>query len=207
MNGFLVVRLPDMTRDPAGRGVFPAQAPCLDTICYGGIDRMPWFDIDEAFYRGTLPDHLKKARKLIKENNADFSGIELCREFDTGRMLLDYSNRLQPINELIVVRSEKLGEIKGTIDFDASNVTWIGHDIVSLGHWSLLREGLFASPSAFSEWKKDLNNFGLLSSSIFTAEYAQAYQTASLKGYVEELPENVYGIDAIEIGRIHEAHS
>ena len=204
VNGFLVVRLPHLNRDQAGRGVYPAQPPVLGTIHYGGIDRMPWFDIDEDLYAGVLPANIRQARQLIEEgNNDDFTGIKLCKDLDTALALLKHSNRLEAANELIVIRSEKLTEIKGAIDFDMSKVSWIGYDVLILGDFSLLREGLFTLPSSFPGWEELLNQSGLFSSRALFDEYVRAYKVASLKGAIEQLPDTtVYGIDMVEIGKV-----
>jgi hypothetical protein len=202
VSGFLVVRTPDMNKDLEGRGAFSSQATCLDKICYGGIDRMRWFDIDEELYSNRLPVNIEYTRRKIKEMNADFTGIDLCKDLDMAFAMLEYSNRLTPRNELIVVRSKRLAEIKGEFDFDDSQCTWIGYDIIALGYWSLLHDGLFTSPSTFIGWEKMINNFGLFSSPEYADEYVQAYEDASLKGNVEEIPDRVYGIDVIEIGQL-----
>ncbi|HAF16533.1 MAG TPA: hypothetical protein DCK93_13015 [Blastocatellia bacterium] len=204
VNGFLVVRLPHLNRDQAGRGVYPAQPPVLGTIHYGGIDRMPWFDIDEELYAGVLPANIGQARQLIEEdNNDDFTGIKLCKDLDTAFTLLEYSNRLEAANEVIVIRSEKLTQIKGAIDFDMSKVSWIGYDVVVLGDLSLLREGLFTLPASFPRWEERLNESGLFSSRALFDEYVAAYKAVSVKGAIEQLPDDTaYGIDMVEIGRL-----
>lgn len=80
-NGFLVVRLPSDNRDSNGLYSLPTQPPQMDHIFYGGIDRMPWSDIDEAFYNGSLPPTFKQLRQAIKDDNSDFSGMNLCKSF------------------------------------------------------------------------------------------------------------------------------
>ena len=116
---------------------------------------------------------------------------------------MNHSNRLQAANELIAIRSEKLTEIKGAIDFDMSTVSWIGYDVLILGDFSLLREGLFTLPSSFPGWEERLNESGLFSSRALVDEYIRAYEAASLKGAIEQLPaDTAYGIDMVEVGRL-----
>jgi hypothetical protein len=207
VNGFMVVRLPHLNRDQAGRGVYPAQPPALGTIHYGGLDRMPWFDIDEERYAGGLPANIGQAWQRIEEdNNDDFTGIKLSKDLDTAVALLNHSNHPEPANELIVVRSAKLTEIKGAIDFDESKVSWTGYDVLLLGDFSLLRAGLFTSPASFPGWKERLNESGLFSSRASFDEYVRAYEAASLTGAIEQLPDDpAYGIDLVEIGRLDQA--
>lgn len=163
---------------------------------------MPWFDIDEDLYAGGLPANIEQARKLIEEDNADFYGIELCKDLSTALALLDYSNRSGIANELIALRSEVLADIKGTIDLDPSLVSWDGYDIVLVGGWSLLRDGLFTSPSSFTGWETALTASGLFSSPSIADDYIRAYEAAVLKGTVEGLSDS-YEVDIVQVGKLH----
>ena len=58
-----------------GRGAYFSNVPILNGICYGGIDRMEWFDIDEDYYAKRLPEDFLKLRKKIRDENKDFTGI------------------------------------------------------------------------------------------------------------------------------------
>jgi len=204
-SGFLVVRSPEKNRDVQKRGAFSAEAPHLGPVYYSGIDRMPWFDIEEDFYKGGLPDDLVPLLRRIT-SSSDFSGINLCTDLTIARDLLNYSNRRTVDNELIVVRAKKLAALKGIVEIDETQIRWIGYDLVCLGGASLLRDGVFSVPTAFPGWQGSLNQDGLLPSSSVTAAYLQAYKTAMAEGVVEELPEElpnfVYAVDAIEIGRV-----
>lgn len=204
-SGFLVVRLPEMNKDfLGGRGAYSAYAPKVDDIYYGGIARMFWFDVSEDYYLKSIPVEIEQAYISIENSNIEVRalGIKLCRDLETAIMLLNYSNKSKPVNELIVVRSEKLSEIKGTIDFDTSKVSWIGYDAVDLGGFTLLEHGLFTAPAYFIEWKDLLNKFGLFSSSEMAWEYAEVYLDAAAKGIVEPVGPN-YEFDAIEVGKVH----
>src|SRR5205809_13260 len=94
VNGFMVVRVPHLNRDLEGRGAFPETAPCLAETCYGGIDRMPWFEIDELWYKGVLPEDIAQVRDLIQKANADFSDIYLCGDLELSITLLEYSKSI-----------------------------------------------------------------------------------------------------------------
>jgi hypothetical protein len=203
INGFLVVRLPEKNRDPAGRGVYSSTPPCINGICYSGIDRMAWFDVDEDIFDNTLPPDIQRTRMLIEEASYDFTGIELCTDLTDALTLLCYSNRLSVKNELIAIYSEQLDGIKGHFEYTQTSITWLGYDTVSVGWWSLLREGLFVVPTAFPGWKDLLNRDGLFSSQDLTMRYAQAYEEQVQKGAVEELPDRMYEIEGIAIGRVH----
>ena len=200
--GFGVVRKPEANFDSAGRGAYASKVPQAGTIFYGGIDRMPWFDIREAYYNGTLPAYIQKTYESIQKCCLDFTGIELCQGFEDALMLLECSNHINPVNELIAVYSEKLAELKGTINIDPSNISMIGYDIVAFGWWSLLCDGYFMKPAFFSRWAEFVNASGLLSSADIVDNFVKDYEAAVMKGAVEELPELIYGIEAVEIGRV-----
>lgn len=200
--GFLIVRIPALNYDLQGRGVFSATAPQLGETYYGGIFRMPWFDIEEAYYNRTIEPVVRDTWEQVKAANQDFSGFAVCREFEAAKFLLQYSNRRTVQYEMIAIRSPRLFDLKGRSDFPASSIHWLGHDIVSLGHWSLLREGLFFAPSYFQAWTDRLTVDGLLDNSVSLEGFADDYQMAAKRRAVEELPPPVYGFDRVEIGRL-----
>jgi len=213
VNGFVVVRKAALNRDAAGRGVFNVEAPCLDGICYGGIDRMPWFDVDEQFYAGTLPEPILNARRLIQISDNNISGVKLCKELDVALMLLDNSNRFNNANELIAVRSEALARLKGVVALDPARVEWRGYDVLALGQQSLLNDGLFVVPSAFPGWRARINNFGLLPTPDLVEPYTADYQAAATRGEVEDIadigaeievsvPDFRYAVVPIQIGLV-----
>ena len=61
--GFIVVRTPKFNFDAEGRGAFSSPAPRLGSIYYGGVDRMPWFDVDKHYYARILPTEIAKLRR------------------------------------------------------------------------------------------------------------------------------------------------
>jgi hypothetical protein len=209
VNGFMVVRKPALNRDETGRGAFSTKAPCLDAMCYGGVDRMPWFDIDEQLYVNALREPILRARQLIRMDNDDLSGIEVCRDLDTATMLLHYSNRSNNANELIAVRSDALTAFKGEVMLDPSQVEWLGYDVIALGQQSLLRDGVFAVPRAFPAWQQRINSLGLLPAPDLVESYTAAYRAVAKAGQVEDISgiEGAisgwgYTVAAIQIGRI-----
>ena len=202
ISGFLVVRKAGMDQDSEGRAFYGAQPSCLGALCYGGIDRMPWFDLDEEFYAGTLPERVALLRKTLDLSNDDLTGIRLCKDWATARALLEFDERARLVNEIVCLRSEKLAAIKGAAGSDVPAVRWVGYDLVSLGNWSLLREGLFRAPVSFPGWEQALNESGLLPSPESADEYLRLYEAAARAGRVEELPGSLYGFDVIEVGRV-----
>jgi hypothetical protein len=200
--GYLVVRLPKDNLDEQGRGSFTSSPPCIGSVCYGGLDRMPWFDVEEDHFAGKLPAELEQILHRIKDSIKDFTGIALCTQLPIAIELLDYSNKDRKRNEIIAVGSEKLAAINGSLTEPVPPIEWLGFDIVSVGNWSLLREGLFVRPEEFQDALSGLTQDGLFSDAASASAYAQKYLAAAARGHVEELPDSVYGIEPIRIGRI-----
>ncbi len=201
-HGFLVVRLPAFNFDTEGRGAFRNEVPRLGDIYYGGVFRMPWFDLDEDHYAGKLPTSLESTRRKIKEANRDSCGLDVCDGYKDAETILEYSNRDFERNEIIAIRSERLQEIKGSVLYTDTEIDWIGVDLVALGAWSLLENGLFPAPSYFARWTTCLNSDGLLIDSTDFDSFVRDYFVAVSKGGAEELPPSLYAIDPIEVGRI-----
>lgn len=200
INGFLVVRTPEMNFDPEGRGAYSRITPCLLGLCYSGVDRMPWFDLFEQVYADKQAENLAHALRRIKHQNADFTGLDLCTDPQEALALLRQSNAEELRNELIGVHSEKLSQVKGAFMFDDRCLDWLGYDVVALGFWSLLESGLFAVPAAFTRWFDLVNDHGLLREP--SADYVAAYEAAARQGLVEEIPAELYGVDFIRVSRV-----
>ena len=195
--------MPDQNFDREGRGSYSAIAPRIGDTFYCGTDRMAWFDLDEDYYKKTLPADLLKVRQSLVEDSNDFTGIKLCYDLQTAEKVLAWSNREGRRNEIIAVRSQKLSEIKKkSLPFESQAIDWLGFDFVSLGHWSLLAGGMFAAPSYFSRWNGNLNEHGLMDDPDIIREFAGDYFIAAEKRGVEPLPDEVYGLEAVEVGRI-----
>jgi hypothetical protein len=75
-------------------------------------------------------------------------------------------------------------------------------DLLDLGHWSLLENGLFPAPSYFARWMENLNKNGLFVDSTDFDGFVQDYLVAVAKGGAEPLPPVVYGMEPIGVGRI-----
>lgn len=199
--GYMVVRLPERNFDAEGRGAYASRVPRVDGTCYGGVGRMPWFDVDEACDAEPPDPHLCGLRDTLQEANPDLTGLDLTRRLGLARELLEFSNRGGQANELIAVWSKKLEQIKGAEESSVP-VEWRGLDVVSLGHWSLLEDGYFAVPEAFPDCASLLNAEGLLRDEPCAVEYEQRYRSAESAGAVEELIEEPYGVDRLWVGRL-----
>lgn len=199
--GLLVVRLPPLNRDADARGAYRDVAPCAGERCYGGIGRMPWFDVDEDAILGRLPPDVQRMWEALEADNTDISGISLSRDAAAARAMLAHANARGIANELIAVRSDLLAEVKGVMPARGMDLEWTGYDVFSLGGWSLL-ENLFWAPAAFPGWMETLNGDGLLPDAGRAHAFIDAYRAAERAGQVEEIPEEVLGTAIIEVARV-----
>ena len=200
INGFIVVRLPQLNYLVQERDVLP----CLDGIYYAGIDRQRWVDVfDEDYYTKKAPAELVRLASSIKTGNRDFTGIDVCQDAELAFDLLAYANRESIKNELVALRLPALDALKGTVETDL-HVEWLGFDFVALGDWSLIAGGVFISPQHYSAWTARVNRFGLFDDPSLLTEYVQAYEQAVEAGHSEPIagPEAGFQKIAIEVGRV-----
>lgn len=200
--GFIVLRKPIHNYDAQGRGAFLSSSPCIGDICYGGVDRMPWFDLYEDFYLGTLPADFFDLKCKIENTNSDFSEIMTLANIEEAERILKYSNRVEDRNEIGIVSSKGLSKAKGVINVDC-NILWMGVDIYCPGYGSQIREGLFRKPDLFPSFAKKLNHYGLFDENArLLNSYIQAYMEISKLHNLENI-DNLSGtIDVISVGRL-----
>jgi hypothetical protein len=198
--GFVVVRRPEFNYLVPGREVVPR----IGDVYYRGVDRQRWIDVfDEDFYSNRTPEDVRMLGTTLRNSNRDFTGIDLCRDEEAASKLLAYSNRSAPSNELIVVRCPELENVNGASKINCT-VDWMGYDVVAIGEWSLIAEGVFRNPEYFSKWLPRINPFGLLTDPAAIAEYISTYESAIATGQAEPVaPKSAgLGISPIEIGTI-----
>ena len=201
ISGFIILRKPDRNFDKKGRGGFLSHAPKIHKVYYGGVDRMPWFELDEGFFFKKLPDQLTQLRREIRTSNPDNSDFKLLFDLSKVVSVLNYSNQHDDINEIIVLQSDVLRKTKGSFYCDAE-IKWLGTDIYCHGYGSLLREGIFTKPNAFIDFSNMINKFGLLNMDNENIDsYIQHYLKCSTKHNLEEIPSSG-DIDIIKLGRI-----
>ncbi len=190
-----------MNFDEEGRGAFLPNAPKIDELYYGGVDRMPWFELDEGFFSKTLPAQLTQFRKEIRTSNPDSSDFKLLFDLSKVVSIFEYSNQHDDINEIIVLQSDALRKTKGVFDCD-SEIKWLGIDVYCQGYGSLIREGIFKKPGVFSSFRNMINEFGLFHlDNDNIGNYIQHYFKSSKEHNLEEIPPSG-DIDIIKLGRI-----
>lgn len=180
--GYLVVRKPEENYEKISRAPYylPNSPPCVKKVCYAGLDRVPWYELEESYYSGILPDEYIILRNEIYELNQPYLDIKVLNNFDKAKSILDYSNARQDRYELIAVYSEKLVEIKGEIK-TPNNINWLGVDIYYSGYGSQLLEGVFKEPNLFLNFIEKINRNGLLDNDIDIIDsYGKEYNQLSL---------------------------
>jgi hypothetical protein len=201
--GFMVVRKPEETYElPEGGGLaYPLQK--VDSIFYGGVDRLPWFDVIGNNYQQDCPRYIKDIFEVVKQNNMDGTGITTWPYIGDVSKLLSYSNQDRERNEIIALFSDKIREEKEIEQFIPSNIelTFLGFDLFALAAWSLISAGFFIRPTHFSRWRKSINDNGLFSSPIDMEAYVDHYNHLSEDDIVEPLPA-ILPIEWIEIHRV-----
>jgi hypothetical protein len=179
MFGYVVLRKPEFNFDELGRGAFLPYAPKIKEVYYGGIDRMDWFDLDEDFYGGVLPNELVEVKNSICSPSPE-NDIELCQNIGDAQVVLEYSNRLKNRNELVAIASDKdlASEI---LSKEGVNYSVIGCDLYCEGYGSAIREGIFTKPELFMEFSKDLNKNGVFDSDYsLMNKYIDSYKAIAL---------------------------
>jgi hypothetical protein len=147
--GFFVLRKPEMNFDELERAGFLPPGPHINDKYYGGVDRMPWFDIDEEDSANPLPEDLEKLWKEVEEHNQPYLDFCLVTDINKAKILLEYSNRSTSRNELVAIYLKKLSDLKGAFNSNADMV-WLGVDIDCSGSGPQISQGIFKAPPFFS---------------------------------------------------------
>jgi hypothetical protein len=199
--GYLILRLPQYNDTLRAMLKRRFSEDVLEKLLkYRGIDRMPWEEVDSAFYAKSLPKGDGEIwANMQKERKGQFGGF-VCRTRKEAETLLAFSNSKQHINELCVFYSEKIAAIRGSIEIE-ENIEWLGYDVFSIDNWSLIASGVLCSPEFLRQWESDLNENLLLNSADNVSNLINDYKKfAKSDQFVEDLIEEPLGIDAFKIG-------
>ncbi|MCG7945889.1 MAG: hypothetical protein N0C84_06030 [Candidatus Thiodiazotropha taylori] len=181
--GYLVLRKPEYNFDELGRGAYLPYAPKIDTIYYGGIDRMEWFDIDEKYYNDTLPNDILKLRDKVIDASRQYN-FNVCTCLDDAKKMLAFSNKDQDRNDLIAI--SLYNKIENTIDAEFEGEL-LGCDLYCDGFGSLIREGIFNKPELFREYATNLNKNGLFDiNKNIIQKYTEMYEIVSVSNNLEQ---------------------
>lgn len=187
--GFVVVRKPEHNFDPSGRGAYSSTPPCVNDAFYCGIDRMPWFDIEEDLYSGAIDPSARERYLALRSMNDASSAIMTVGSLADAEFFLEYSNKRASANEIVAVFSTDLAKLKGSQHWPTLEGSWLGFDVLLLGHFSLIREGYYRCPQAFSSVANKIGAAGLLLDQMDARQYVEVYRAAADEGRIEELPD------------------
>jgi hypothetical protein len=134
---------------------------------YSGVTRLPWEDLELAYYGKSLEPAFAPIWDALKHDNRDFSGIDIVKSYAHAAAV----QQAWPNNDIIAVGSAELARVKGTI-VPAAELTFLGLDCVAFGsidtsltgEWSVVADGLHLHPEHFTAQIGWLNEHGLLTS-------------------------------------------
>jgi hypothetical protein len=201
IHGYVVVRKPPRSFDERQRLGIDEGPPCCGEVCYNGLDRMPWFDINEASYASQLPAHLRELRRQMDDANADRTGVTLWPREEAFEALR-FSNRADHRCELIAISSDLLAQAKDLVGQPDDSVEWLGYDVVLMGGWSLISDWIFRSPGGCDARLEKVNKAGLLDSPLEAPGFVADYQTAVERGEAEEIPGPEWIPMTLRVGRV-----
>lgn len=196
ISGFMVVRKREENYDGAGRGVFSSRVPARRGRIYAGIDRMPWFDLDELVYAGAADHEAREMREGIRRANTDTTGINVVGDLEAARGALALLGATGLRNEIVGVYSKRLSDLKGEqrVTLSASS---LGIDVVTDSGLSVVRDALFDSEVFGVEWMMRLNENGLFADRVASWEFAEAYAVHSTARGFD--PTTLLALDSVDV--------
>ncbi len=204
--GYVIVRKPEWCREEISHMKLILEPPQVGQIFYSGVDRMMWEDFDAAHYQGSLPQELEIHWKDIYSSRPHDSPFMLSHDRNIVNKILKYCNRHTEMNEIIVLRSDRLGEIYGSISAP-SNLCPLGTDIYVSGYGSMVREGIFRSEEIFDDFVEKLNKHGLLNDKDNIDKYVRFYNSISVENNLEKFPNSTDLCFYLEILRLSSLES
>jgi hypothetical protein len=89
-SGFAIFRRPLHNYDSQARGAFRKTLLRVGDNCYGGIDRIPWFDFDEDHYSHTLPREMEEIWDVLKNNKHPSADLRITADYSIALKVLNY---------------------------------------------------------------------------------------------------------------------
>lgn len=179
--GYVVVRLPEFVGEAFGDTLRPICGSRGETISYYGLDREPWRDFSDLFYAKQLTGKAEELWHRIKRSRLSDFSQEFCFEIQTAKEILEISNQISILNELIMITA--LSDISLTTGL--TNV--LGFDCYVDGYGSLLRLGLFQRVDVFSDFLSCINTNGLFNTPDQLSKYIEAYLERCLESGLEPI--------------------
>lgn len=202
ISGFLLLRRPQHNYDMDGHLQSPRQAPQIDGIFYGGIERMPWRDLEQAYRDRSLSDEALVLREELMKSNAADRDVMLLQDYGKTKALLaalrDKISRL----EICAVYSQRLSNVKGHVRTDLE-IDWLGVDPFCGGYGSMILQGLFTKPELFADFIPDVARTGLFEDgSAFLEKYIEQYVRLEGRHNLELFEPVLEHLDRIRVGRV-----
>ncbi len=112
---------------------------------YRGLDRKPWELVDLDFYADKLSPELKKAYLVFDTSEHGLFQPQIATK-KIAAQFINHSRQAGRAVELIAVRSGYLDEVRGTTLVNASELEFLGIDVVPVGEWSLIGDLIYSDP-------------------------------------------------------------
>lgn len=138
-----------------------------ESVSYCGIDRDPWWNLDDLFYAGLLSAELKALRRRIEQSGWESFSLGVCDNLSDACRVHALS-AARPLKDEIIRISSALLPVDNVSSF-------FGYDCYVDGFGSPLRLGVFNATTAFADFEDRLNPHGLFSSLDDLRDYVKAY--------------------------------
>lgn len=184
---YIVVRLPWHNTNSIASQQNRIVIPKIGNIYYWGIDRMPWEDFDDAFYKDLLTDEMADLWNKKTRYGDDLTGIEVFEDLNVACKVLEYCNKFEERNEIIGVCFECDNKLISTNGENSFQSQWLGYDVYSMGEFSLILSGIYKYPKMFSISDVGLNDNGLFSDVDSAQEYIEIYNAKTRENICESV--------------------
>lgn len=183
--------------------------PCVGSLCYSGINRDPWFDLNvladqEEDWAKEASEWSADAGRIIKklENEPFNKGLdmEIAQDLNLAKealRLLRFAGNDR--NEIICLYSREAEQRKSMTSFKAE-VEWLGLDLFTIGGWwSLLEHALYGvEPDLVRPF---MNENGLIPDMETATALERNYRVWMQDGRIEPLEGLSVGIVTGWVGR------
>lgn len=162
---------------------------CGTSINYRGLDRDPWWNLDELFYSGNLTDDMVNLRQIIQSSGTSIYSPGVCFHLSDAKAVRSFTLGMAVEEELIYVSNSPNREV--------STPNFLGRDSYVDGFGSLIRLGVFSDPLVFDDFLPKLNPHGLFDHLSDLSDYVAAYVHRCVEA----------GLEIVEPRRIQDATS
>ena len=186
-----------------------AGAPPYQNICrignkeYRGMERAHLEDdLVADYYAKKLPPEISRIMASENKESSEWPFFNYIKDYADAVKVLELINSRNNRNELIAISSDEITKAKGSIEFDAAKIEWLGYDIMRIGGESMILNGLFFKPDRFARWIDVINEYGLFPMKETIQEYIEDYIEIAKDNSIEPYGSTDLGFDAIRVGRI-----